>query len=185
MSTASLRPLRYRAPLLPTLMSALSISVLASAFALVLWLWLLGAAGAQVHAVKSDSMAPAFTRGDLVVTKPAGQLRIGDTVTFRKYGQLVTHRIVAFGRVSGTFETRGDANPGNDPWTIVAADVTGRVQGVVRRAGAPLLALESVLGRVLGFNLLLGAALALWWAMPRATRIPSRVLHPSSGYAIG
>lgn len=184
MSTTALRPLHYRAPLLPVLASALSAAVLATAGGLALALWLLGAAGAETHAVASDSMVPAFRRGDLVVTKPVARLAVGDTVTFRKYGQLVTHRIVAEGRVTGTFETRGDANPGNDPWTIVASDVTGRVQGVVRRAGMPLLAMESLPGRVLGLNLIVGAALALLWAWPRATRIPARLLHPSSGYAI-
>jgi len=58
------------------------------------------------------------------------------------------------------------------------------VQGVVRRAGTPLLAMESMGGRVLGLILLAGAAIALWWSLPRATRIPARLLHPSAGYAI-
>jgi len=184
MATTALRPLHYRAPLLPTLVSALSAALLAGVAGLLLSLWLLAAAGAQPHAVASDSMAPAFARGDLIVTQPVTVPRVGDTVTFRRYGRLVTHRIVAEGRVPGTFETRGDANLGNDPWTITAADVTGRVQGVVRRAGTPLLAMESMGGRVLGLILLAGAAIALWWSLPRATRIPARLLHPSAGYAI-
>lgn len=184
MSSNELRPLRYRTPLLPTAVGALAIALVASAAGLLLGLWLLGLAGAKSYPVASDSMVPAFRRGDLVVTTAAAQLRVGDMVTFRKYGQLITHRIVANGRVPGSFETRGDANPGNDPWTITLADVTGRVRGVVRHAGAPLLAMESAAGRVLGLNLLLAAVCALWWALPRATRVPSRVLHPSAGYAV-
>jgi signal peptidase I len=182
MSVVTPVPLRYRAPRLPVIAAAVSAALLASTVGLVGSLWMLTAAGAQVHPVASDSMAPTFVRGDLVVTRPASALRIGEAVTFRKYGHLVTHRIVAQGRVPGTFETRGDANPGNDPWTIGMVDVTGHVQGVVKRAGLPLLVLESGAGRLLGASLLLAAVLTLWWALPRATRIPARVLHPSSGY---
>lgn len=184
MSTAALRPLHYRAPLLPMILSALCVSVLTAAGGLLLSLWVLGLAGAHSYPVASDSMVPAFRSGDLVVTRPVAGLQIGDMVTFRKYGQLVTHRVVAEGRAPGTFETRGDANPGNDPWTIVAADVTGRVDGVVRRAGTPLLVMESAVGRVLVMQLLLGTIFVLRWALPRATRVPARLLHPSSGYAI-
>lgn len=182
MSVVTAVPLRYRAPLLPVVVAAVSAALLASAVGLVGSLWMLASAGAHAYPVASDSMAPTFVRGDLVVTHPVSTLRVGEAVTFRKYGHLVTHRIVAQGRTPGTFETRGDANPGNDPWTIGAADVTGHVRGVVKRAGLPLLALESDVGRLLGANLLVLAVLALWWALPRATRIPARVLHPSSGY---
>lgn len=184
MTTVDLRPLHYRAPMLPTAIAAAGVALLAAMLGLLLSLWVLGLAGAHSYPVASDSMVPAFSRGDLVVTRPVAHLQIGDMVTFRKYGQLVTHRVVAEGRAPGTFETRGDANPGNDPWTIVAADVTGRVEGVVRGAGTPMLALESAVGRVLVVQLLLGICFALWWALPRATRVPARLLHPSSGYAI-
>ena len=184
MSTLDLRPAKFRTPVTTTLIAAVSVTTLAASLGLAFALWLLGLAGAQSFPVASDSMVPAFSRGDLVVTKPVQQLRVGDVVTFRKYNQLVTHRIVAEGRAPGTFETRGDANPGNDPWTISSADVTGRVAGVVRRAGAPLLALGSPFGRVLAVNVLLLLVFLLMWALPRAIKVPARLLHPSAGYAI-
>lgn len=165
--------LRCRSPFVPTLVSAIAVALLVISCGLFGSLWLLRTAGAQVFPVASDSMLPAFQRGDLVVTQPTAHFNVGDIVTFRKYGHLITHRIVAEGRVPGTFETRGDANPGNDPWTIGQADVTGRVQSVVHRAGMPLLMGESAIGRMVGANLLIAALLAVGWALPRAVRVPA------------
>lgn len=184
MSTLPLRELHYRAPLGPTLISAVAASAIGLAAALALALSLLNLAHANYFAVASDSMQPAFSRGDLVVTRLPQQLHIGDTVTFRKYGQLVTHRIVALGRAVGTYETRGDANAARDPWTITAADVVGRVDTVIHRAGFPLLLLNDSRGRLLLGNSIAGLVILLWWSWPRATRVPGKLLHPASGYAI-
>ena len=170
MSTADRTARRHRSPVVPTLVGAIAVALLVISVGLFGSLWLLGTAGAQAYPVASDSMTPVFARGDLVVTQPASQLRVGDIVTFRKYGHLITHRIVAEGRIPGTFETRGDANSANDPWTISPSDVTGRVQSVVRRAGVPLLVGESASGRIVGANLLLAALLGAGWAVPRAVR---------------
>lgn len=184
MSTAPLRPLPRHAPVGATMLSALAASVIGLVVALALALSLLNLAHAQYFAVESDSMAPAFVRGDLVVTRVAPQLRVGDTVTFRKYGHVVTHRIVALGRMAGTYETRGDANQASDPWTITAADVVGRVDHVIQRAGFPLLLLASAPGRLLAGNGVVGLLVLLSWAAPRAIRVPSRLLHPAYGYAV-
>lgn len=158
------------ARLLATITAALSAGGLAAVAAVLVGLALLAAAGAGVHAVASDSMVPAFARGDLVVTRPVADPAVGDMVTFRQFGRLVTHRIVAAGRAAGTWETRGDANPGNDPWTITREDITGRVVGVVPRLGHALLAVETLSGRLLGLNLIVVLVLALVWAWPRAVR---------------
>lgn len=184
MTVLPLTPLRYRAPVLPTCTAALAVAAGAAAAALLLLQFVLAMAGASTHAVASDSMLPAFARGDLVVTKPLQQPQVGDMVTFRKYGQLVTHRIVATGRVPGTFETRGDANPGNDPWTISAVDITGRVVGVVPNVGHLQLMLGRPQGRAVFVVLVTLLVAAANWALPRALRIPARLLHPSSGHAI-
>lgn len=158
------------ARLLATITAALSVAGLAAAVASLVGLGLLSGAGAAVHAVASDSMVPAFARGDLVVTRPVAEPEVGDMVTFRRFDRLVTHRIVAPGRVAGTWETRGDANPGNDPWTVSVDDITGRVVGVVPEFGHALLVAETVRGRLLGLNLAGVLLLALNWAWPRAVR---------------
>ena len=115
-------------------------------------------------------MVPTFARGDLVVARPTRALAIGDVVTFRVYGRLVTHRIAEADAATGRFRTRGDANPGPDPWTIAASDVVGTVRAVVHRAGHPLLVLETPAGRVLAGNVGIALVVLAWWAIPRATR---------------
>ena len=148
--------------------AAVASAVLAATVSLFLGLAVLNTAGADTFAVVSDSMVPVMHRGDLVVTAPRGELRIGDAVTFSKYRTLVTHRIVAAGKQPGTFETRGDANPGNDPWTITAEDVVGKVQGVITNAGWPLLLMSGAVGRIAFVGVMVGAALLLLWSWPRA-----------------
>lgn len=190
MSTTATRPLRplrtlrSRPPLVPTLSAALAAAALGVALTITTMLGVLRVVDAQWFAVQSDSMTPAFARGDLVITRAVEELRVGDAVTFRKYGKLVTHRIVALGRAVGTYQTRGDANRADDPWTITKADVVGTVRAVVHNAGFPLLLLESPSGRVLVGNSIAGLVILLWWATPRAARVPAILLHPSSGYAI-
>lgn len=183
-TTRPLQPLHYRAPIGATLASAIAAALIGILIASSAALTALHMADAQYFPVSSNSMVPAFERGDLVITRAVQALRIGDTITFRKYGQLVTHRVIALGREPGTFETRGDANTASDPWTITQADVVGRVQTVVHRAGFPLLLMGDVRGRALVGYGIAGIVILLWWATPRATRIPPKLLHPSSGYAI-
>ena len=148
--------------------AALASSALAAIVSLFVGLAVLGVAGADYFAVASDSMVPVMERGDLVITGSRGALNIGDAVTFSKYQQLVTHRIVANGKQPGTYETRGDANVANDPWTITARDVVGKVHGVVTNAGWPLLLMSAAGGRLTFFGVVIGAVLLLLWSWPRA-----------------
>lgn len=154
--------------LLSLVTSAIASAIIGAAVALVGAFSLLTFAGAPYFAVASNSMSPVMQRGDLVVTNPTGDLHVGDAVTFRMHGQLVTHRLIAYGRQPHTFETRGDANPGNDPWTISTSDVVGKVQSVITRAGWPLLWLGTLSGRLTVIALVVLAVLALQWAWPRA-----------------
>ena len=154
--------------LLSLVTSAIASAILGAAIALVVAFSLLTFAEAPYFAVASNSMTPVMQRGDLVVTTPTGDLQVGDAVTFRMHGQLVTHRLVARGRQPHTFETRGDANPGNDPWTISTSDVVGKVQSVITRAGWPLLWLGTLPGRFALIAAVALAILALQWAWPRA-----------------
>ena len=141
-------------------------ALISAAMAIMLAFGALGLANASYFAVQSDSMAPLMHRGDLVVATPRA-FQVGDAVTFRKFDRLVTHRVVAPGKQSGSFETRGDANPSNDPWTITAADVVGVARGVVTNAGWPLLWMTSTLGRILLCLALLSAVAGALWAYPK------------------
>lgn len=153
---------------LELLTAMIATAVVSAVVSLLLAFAALGVGNASYFAVASDSMAPLMHRGDLVVTSSSGRLDLGDAVTFRKYGQLVTHRLAEFGRQPGTYETRGDANAGNDPWTITSRDVVGKVRGVVTNAGWPLLWMSTIVGRVLLCAAFLAAVFAALWALPRA-----------------
>jgi signal peptidase I len=82
--------------------------------------------------VRSGSMTPALSTGDLVVVRPvaATALHVGDIATYREQdGSLVTHRIVATDGSGSTrtFTFRGDANASADPQPVPAGAVEGRV----------------------------------------------------------
>ena len=93
-------------------------------------------AGFTPLAVQSDSMAPTFNKGDLIVIKKCdtSKLEVGDIVTFHtiidnEYA-LNTHRIVAVEAAADgapIYRTKGDANPVEDAAPVPAADVVGRV----------------------------------------------------------
>jgi signal peptidase len=84
------------------------------------------AAGYRPVAVYSGSMVPTIPVGGLAFVKPTSSsaLHVGDVITFTDPyvpGKLVTHRIVRIVPRAGrptAYRTKGDANPGRDPWTI-------------------------------------------------------------------
>lgn len=73
--------------------------------------------GIAFSPVLSNSMAPGFRAGDLLITKegPASSLKVGEVVVIRNGTdyQLFSHRIVAVGKSAGemAITTKGDANP--------------------------------------------------------------------------
>jgi signal peptidase len=75
----------------------------------------------SVYIVKSDSMRPVFSSGDLVVIGKAGlpfvsDIAPGRIVSFQRNGELVTHRVVSI--EGDTVRTRGDAQEDIDPWPV-------------------------------------------------------------------
>jgi signal peptidase I len=98
------------------------------------------AAGYGLYAVRSESMAPALSVGDLVVVHrvAASEVRAGDVVTMTLgAGTTITHRVVA---VTSTdegpvFVTRGDANSTADPVAARADQLRGRLTSQVAFLG--------------------------------------------------
>ena len=85
--------------------------------------------------VLSDSMRPAFSRGDLVIStpRPLKSVHVGQVVSFEiPVGdhRVETHRIIEIlgGGSEPVVRTRGDANDGPDPWN---ARLTGNSAWVV------------------------------------------------------
>lgn len=84
--------------------------------------------GFDRYVIVSGSMHPLLDRGSVVFSKPEAvdQLKVGDIITYQPpastgVNHLVTHRL-SYAKVAAdgtrTFRTKGDANPGNDPWTF-------------------------------------------------------------------
>lgn len=85
-----------------------------------------------VVAVESNSMVPAFTRGDILILGgvPADQLKTGDIIVFSPPGHAtpVVHRIMKINS-DGSFQTKGDANSGQLSFEthIMPGQIHGRV----------------------------------------------------------
>jgi hypothetical protein len=80
------------------------------------------------------SMGVSFRDGDRLVIEPCGvgDIRKGDVVVFVAPGDdtRIVHRVIAAG--PDRFRTRGDANPGEDPWLLGVGDLIGRVTAFER-----------------------------------------------------
>lgn len=79
--------------------------------------------GFGMYIVRSDSMKPGISAGDVIFTGPASQVKPGDIITFKKDTMIVTHRVVSV--ENGLISTKGDANEEADPGKIAITAVQG------------------------------------------------------------
>jgi len=95
--------------------------------------------GYMPMSVQSDSMAPTFRQGDLVIVKEIDDLyalKEDDVITFYTIidGQraLNTHRIVSVNKTDAdiSFTTKGDNNSINDSMDAAKSDIVGKWTGV-------------------------------------------------------
>jgi signal peptidase len=92
------------------------------------------ALGYERYVITSGSMGGSYDRGSLVYARvvPTAQLRRGDVITYTPPtgsgpAGLVTHRIASISRGPAgarVYRTKGDANPGVDPWTFTLPNAT-------------------------------------------------------------
>ena len=81
----------------------------------------------KIYLVHTDSMEQTIRPGSLVLVHE-NQYHVGQVITFKVDGLIITHRLIAI-HPNGTILTKGDANPTVDPWRATKADIIG---GVVR-----------------------------------------------------
>ena len=79
-----------------------------------------GIFGYQMYNVITGSMEPSIPVGSLIYVNVMGpeEIREKDVIAFYssvEEGSIITHRVVMNNVVSGTFNTKGDANDGDDP----------------------------------------------------------------------
>lgn len=93
-----------------------------------------------VVAVESNSMVPAFSRGDILILKggAVSELKLGDIIVYSPEGQNtpIVHRIVSK-NPDGTFQTKGDANAGQLSFEkrVSSGQIHGMVLAVIPYAG--------------------------------------------------
>lgn len=118
--------------------------------------------------VVSGSMEPAVEVGDLVVIREQDTYKVGDIVTYRSGGSLITHRVIS---VEGTsLVAQGDANNVADA-PVDLGQVEGRMVLRIPKLGYGALFLRTSKGLILtvfaGLLLILIPTFADWGKKPR------------------
>jgi signal peptidase len=124
-------------------------------------------AGMGMYAVRSASMTPALTKGDLVIVERVdpGEVRQGDVVTMAvRPGATVTHRVVSVVSNEGrpVFTTKGDANATADPVPVRADQLQGRADARVPLLGFLLAMLAMPSGVIALLSIGATLATAVW-----------------------
>ncbi len=94
------------------------------------------------YVVLSGSMEPYMAAGDVVIVDevdPEG-VAVGDVITYSRDGgrSTTTHRVVGFVETDAdgrTIQTKGDANPTQDPYLVRRSQVVGEVAYVIPYIG--------------------------------------------------
>ncbi|MHB8296446.1 MAG: signal peptidase I [Acidimicrobiales bacterium] len=126
--------------------------------------------GYRTLTVLSGSMRPGIPPGSVIVVHPVptASLAVGQTITYVAPvpGEpVVTHRIVQITKKNGqvTIRTKGDANPGADPWTARLTSATAwRTVAVLARLGYAINTLRQPVGRALTLALTPAAMAYIW-----------------------
>jgi signal peptidase I len=109
----------------------------------------------HLYAVRTGSMGKTIPPESEVVVRD-GQYHVGQVVSFRYAGEVITHRLIKL--ESGMATTKGDANPSADPWKVPQRDIIGGVVAAPRHAGWVLMYLTHSKRGDLGIVLLVIAA---------------------------
>jgi signal peptidase len=129
-------------PVLRALRRGITWVALGSCLAILLAVAAPFAIGDRTFIVQSGSMTPAIDTGDAVVVEPISPLdaRVGDIVTFQDpdgSGRLISHRARSIHRVGDkvAFITQGDANTGQEHWSVPVDSQIGKVLYRVPKIG--------------------------------------------------
>lgn len=85
--------------------------------------------GYKAYIITTDSMKPALKTGDVIIVDPVKEykLMVGDIITIKKAGEIVTHRIVEIKEDEpNEYITKGDNNTIEDLETAVYEQIEGK-----------------------------------------------------------
>lgn len=97
--------------------------------------------------VTTGSMEPALPAGAMVVAHAQADYAVGDVISFRQDGAVVTHRVAE--ETAEGYRTAGDANNVGDDETVPREAVLGRVVLCLPWVGGLLTALREPVGILL------------------------------------
>ena len=105
----------------------------------------------QMIAIASNSMVPAYERGDAIIFEKIDNdyLENEDIIVFKKEGKLIAHRIIKIKKDSSKlyFYTKGDANNSADAELVNEDEVLGRVRRVIKYLGYPTVLINELFRR--------------------------------------
>ncbi len=87
--------------------------------------------GMKAYMIDTTSMEPDIEIGDVIIVKKVEsieKLDVGDVITFKNRGEIITHRISAINTTSNKISTKGDKNENEDIESIKIEDVYGKVK---------------------------------------------------------
>lgn len=84
--------------------------------------------GFKAFIIETGSMEPELKIGDVIIVKECTpkDLKIGDIITFRSRGELITHRITDINEETGRYSTKGDRNTLNDIEKVKFEEIEGK-----------------------------------------------------------
>lgn len=83
--------------------------------------------GYKSYIIKTNSMEPAISANDVIITKKVkkDKIKTGDVITFIKDGEVITHRITQIDK-NGEYTTKGDNNNIEDTFKIDYENIEGK-----------------------------------------------------------
>lgn len=130
----------------------------------------------HVFVIHTGSMGNTIpTRSAVIVDN--GHYHLGQVISFKVHGEVVTHRFVAV-NANGTLSTQGDANATVDPWQVGRDQVIGGVVSAPRMLGFWLHYLQDPYGAISAVLLVLVVYL-LWGSFSEPTPDPVQPMTSS------
>ena len=107
-----------------------------------------GLLGFKPTVIVSESMAPTFQVGDMLVVSPVDPsfIVVGDVIQFTKGDATIVHRVVEIQPFQGVFwfVTKGDANDAPDSELVSETEIIGKVVFNIPKIGLVNLGLREI-----------------------------------------
>lgn len=100
--------------------------------------------GYKTFSIISGSMSPTIKVGDIVIVKEEKNLKVNDIISFRREGEIITHRIINIAEEKNQkkYITKGDSNNAVDDSYVYYKDIEGKVIKRIPKLGSVMMILQ-------------------------------------------